>query len=430
MKIATIEEAIDDYKVGKPVIIVDDECRENEGDLCLAAEKVTPELINFMAKYARGLICLSLAPEIVDKLKLPMMVSENESSFQTAFTISIEAARGVTTGISAADRATTILTAINDDVKPNDIVCPGHVFPLRAKKMGVMSRRGQTEGSVDLAKIAGMKPASVICEIMNDDGTMARMKDLELFAERHQLKIITIESLFQYRLKHEIFVQKEAMAQIPTPYGGKFKAIAYKNEIDKRIHLAFVKGEINSDETVLVRVHSECLTGDIFDSHLCDCGTQLRKALEMIGSEGKGVLLYMRDHEGRGIGLINKLKAYAIQAQGFDTVEANEALGFEADLRDYAISAQILKDLGVNKVRLLTNNPVKIKGLKQYGITKIKRVPIEIKAKESNRFYLETKRLKMGHLLSESYADLDNDMFVETMIRERLVDLAIPGPIV
>lgn len=395
-KFNTIDEAIEDIAKGKMVILVDDEDRENEGDLCMAAEKVTPAAINFMAKYGRGLICLSLTPQRVEELKLPMMTEENTSSFGTAFTVSIEAKKGVTTGISAADRATTILTAIDPKTKPEDLARPGHVFPLRAKPGGVLQRAGQTEGSVDLARLAGLYPAGVICEIMNDDGTMARVPELMEFAKRHNLKIVTIKDLIHYRIRTERFVRRIADVSLPTDYGD-FRAIAYANDLDPNIHIALIKGEIK-DEPVLVRVHSECLTGDVFSSKRCDCGEQLHKAMEMIEKAGKGVILYMRQ-EGRGIGLANKLKAYELQDKGLDTVEANLKLGFKPDLRDYGIGAQILLDLGVRRMRLMTNNPKKIVGLEGYGLKVVERVPIETRPHENNIIYLRTKKKKLGHML-------------------------------
>jgi len=402
--INTIEEALDDIRQGKMVILVDDEDRENEGDLTMAAEKVTPEAINFMAKYGRGLICLSLTEERLNELRLPMMVLDNTSRFQTAFTVSIDARKGVTTGISVADRAATILTAIDDSTTSEDLVSPGHVFPLRARNGGVLVRTGQTEGSVDLARLAGLKSSGVICEIMNEDGTMSRMPDLRVFAERHGLKIVTIADLIKYRLHKESLVRRIAEAKIPTKYGGLFTAIAYENDVDPFHHLALVKGDIQPDDEVLVRVHSQCLTGDVFGSRRCDCEEQLHKAMAMVEKEGKGVIVYMRQ-EGRGIGLVNKLRAYCLQDLGRDTVEANEALGFQADMRDYGIGAQILVNLGLHKIRLMTNNPRKIKGLEGYGIKVIERIPIESKPSQENIEYLKTKAKKMGHILSIKSGD-------------------------
>jgi 3,4-dihydroxy 2-butanone 4-phosphate synthase/GTP cyclohydrolase II len=379
---------------------VDDEDRENEGDLTIAAENVTPEAINFMAKYGRGLICLALGPEQVEKLQLPMQPRRNESRFGTAFTVSIEAAEGVTTGISAHDRATTILKAVQEHSGPEDISTPGHVFPLRAREGGVLVRAGQTEGSVDLARLAGLKPAAVICEIMRDDGTMARMPDLEEFAAESGLNIATIEDVIAYRSKFDSLVEPVGEADLPTRYGD-FRAVAYKSQTDEFTHIALIKGEIREDEPVLVRVHSECLTGDVFGSLRCDCGSQLQEALSMIRREGKGVLLYMRQ-EGRGIGLGNKIKAYHLQDEGKDTVEANLALGFHADLREYGIGAQILVHLGIRKMRLMTNNPKKIVGLEGYGMEVTDRVPLECPVNENNKMYLRAKKEKMGHILQVS----------------------------
>ena len=405
----TIDEAIREIQNGGMVILVDDEDRENEGDLCMAAEKVTPEAINFMAKYGRGLICLAMSGEMIDRLDLPMMVDHNTSPYQTGFTVSIEARCGVTTGISAADRATTIHAAVADNAKPTDLVRPGHIFPLKARDGGVMVRVGQTEGSVDLARLAGLKSAGVICEVMDDDGTMARMPALEKFSETHNVGICTIADLVEYRMLNESFVHRSAEAMIPTAFGGQFKMIAFENDVDHLLHIALVKGDIDPEKPTLVRVHSECMTGDIFGSMRCDCGDQLHRAMGMIAEEGNGVVLYLRQ-EGRGIGLVNKLKAYDLQQnQGLDTVEANQKLGFKDDLRDYGLGAQMLVDLGVRQMRLLTNNPKKMVGLEGYGLTIVEQIPIEVEPNEYNRCYLECKKLKMGHLLETDFTSSKAD---------------------
>jgi 3,4-dihydroxy 2-butanone 4-phosphate synthase/GTP cyclohydrolase II len=393
-----IPEIIDDIRAGKMIILVDNEDRENEGDLTIAAEKVTPEVINFMARHGRGLICLAMTEQKCDELKLQPMVTENTSAFETAFTVSIEAKENVTTGISAADRATTVLAAVNPEAVADDLARPGHIFPLRARDGGVLVRTGQTEGSVDLARIAGLVPAGVICEVMKDDGSMARVPDLIEFAKEHDLKMCSIEDLIKYRRLTERLVTQSVTTKIPTPYGD-FDLHVYETSVDNWHHLAFVKGDVAGRKDVLVRVHSECLTGDVFGSQRCDCGSQLHKALAMIEEEGRGVLLYMRQ-EGRGIGLHNKIKAYALQDQGLDTVEANEKLGFKPDLRDYGIGAQILSDLGLSEIQLMTNNPRKIVGLEGYNLKVSKRIPIEIEPQEKNLKYLNAKREKLGHMLS------------------------------
>ncbi|MDR1050114.1 MAG: bifunctional 3,4-dihydroxy-2-butanone-4-phosphate synthase/GTP cyclohydrolase II [Deltaproteobacteria bacterium] len=398
MPISTIEEALTDMRAGRMVILVDDENRENEGDLVLAAQHTTPEAVNFMITHARGLVCLAMTAEKVDSLGLQQMSADNRSPFQTAFTVSVEARRGVTTGISAADRATTILAAVAEGAGPDDLVVPGHVFPLRAKPGGVLVRTGQTEGSVDLARLAGLTPAGVICEVMNEDGTMSRLPDLEIFSQKHGIKVVTVADLIAYRLRHEKLVRLAAKTVLPTERA-LFDLHAYVTEVDNSEYLALTLGDLKSEEPVLVRVHSQCLTGDTLGSLRCDCGDQLRESMRQITQAGRGVLLYV-PQEGRGIGLVNKIKAYALQDQGADTVEANLALGFPEDNRDYGLGAQVLRDLGVKRMRLLTNNPSKMVALEGYGLKVAERVPIEMPPKPENFRYMETKCNKMGHMLN------------------------------
>jgi len=401
--LSSIAEAIEDVKAGKFLIIVDDESRENEGDLIMAAEKVTAEAINFMTLHARGLICLPITGKRLDELRIPLMVSENTSRFSTAFTVSVEAKHGVSTGISAADRAATIKAIINPATQPDDLALPGHMFPLRAREGGVLVRAGHTEAVVDLARLAGLYPAGVLCEIMNEDGSMARLPQLEVMAEQHGIKIVSIADLITYRRRHERLVHRIAEAKLPTKYG-EFTAIAYKSDIDPDEHLALVMGDISTEEPVLVRVHSECVTGDVFGSLRCDCGEQIALAMQSIARESRGVFLYMRQ-EGRGIGFHNKIRAYALQDKGLDTVEANLSLGFAPDLRDYGVGAQILAELGLHGIRLLTNNPKKVVGLEGYGLKVVETVPIITPPNPYNRDYLEVKRKKLGHLLKRPDTD-------------------------
>lgn len=407
MPLSTVEDVIEDIKAGRMVIIVDDEDRENEGDLAMAAEMITPEAINFMATEGRGLICTPMLSQRLDQLRLPMMVQENTARLSTAFTVSVDVLKGATTGISAHDRAATVKSLLDPATRPEDLGRPGHIFPLRYMEGGVLARAGQTEASVDLARLAGLYPAGVICEIMAQDGTMARMPSLEKFARLHDLKIVTVADIIAYRRQHERLIERVAEARIPTRHG-EFTAVSYRSIVDKDEHVALVKGDIHPDEPILVRVHSECLTGDVFDSIRCDCGAQMELALQAIENEGKGVFLYMRQ-EGRGIGIHNKLKAYALQDEGYDTVEANIKLGFAPDLRHYGVGAQILTDLGVKKMRFLTNNPRKVVGLDSFGLEIVERVPIITPPTSENRRYLETKANRMGHLLDIEQFDSNSE---------------------
>jgi 3,4-dihydroxy 2-butanone 4-phosphate synthase/GTP cyclohydrolase II len=414
---STIEEAIEDVRAGKMVVVCDAEDRENEGDLTMAAQFATPEAINFMAKHGRGLICLALTGERCDELGLDLMAAKNESGFGTNFTVSIEAREGVSTGISAHDRARTIQVAIDPRTKPQDLVQPGHMFPLKAKPGGVLERTGQTEAAVDLARLAGLNPSGVICEVMNDDGTMARVPDLVQYCERHALRMITVADLIAYRRKHDKLIERVVETGLPTDYG-EFNVVGFRSLVDEKHHIAMVKGEVDGREDVLVRVHSECLTGDVFHSQRCDCGQQLETALRQIEDEGQGVLLYLAQ-EGRGIGLLNKLRAYKLQEEGLDTVDANLKLGLPADLRDYGIGAQILVDLGLTTIRLLTNNPKKIVGLEGYGLRVTDQIPIQHDATAHNRDYLRTKKEKLGHLLHHQGLALDEQMIHEEHVRDR-----------
>src|ERR1700755_407712 len=422
---ATVEEALEEIRAGHMVVVCDDEDRENEGDLTMAARFAAPEAVNFRAKEGRGLICLALTPDRCDELGLDLMAAKNESPFETAFTVSVEAREGVTTGISAADRAHTIQVAIDPESSPRDLVQPGHVFPLKAKPGGVLERTGQTEAAVDLARLAGLNPSGVICEIMNDDGTMARGADLTLYCERHGLKMITVADLIAYRRKHDRLVERVVETRLPTGFG-EFTAVGYRSLVDGQHHVALVKGEVAGRENVLVRVHSECLTGDVFHSLRCDCGEQLESALSMIEREGSGVLLYLAQ-EGRGIGLLNKLKAYNLQDQGYDTVEANLELGLPVDLRDYGIGAQILVDLGLSSIRILTNNPKKIRGLEGYGLSVVSQVPIEHAPNPHNEAYLRTKRDRMGHALHHQGLALDEEMVHDEQVTDRERKQSQPG---
>jgi 3,4-dihydroxy 2-butanone 4-phosphate synthase / GTP cyclohydrolase II len=417
MSFATVEDALEEIRAGRMVVVCDDEDRENEGDLTLAAQFATPEAVNFMAKEGRGLICLALTPQRCDELGLDLMAAKNESSFATPFTVTIEARDGVTTGISAADRARTIQVAIDPRSAPRDLVQPGHIFPLKAKPGGVLERTGQTEAAVDLARLAGLNPAGVICEVMNDDGTMARVPDLERYCARHGLKMITVADLIAYRRRHDKLVERVVTTRLPTAFG-EFEVVGYRSLVDDKHHVAMVKGEVEGEQDVVVRVHSECLTGDVFHSLRCDCGEQLESALAMIENEGRGVLLYLAQ-EGRGIGLLNKLKAYNLQDKGLDTVDANLELGLPVDLRDYGIGAQILSDLGLTSIRILTNNPKKIRGLEGYGLSVTDQIPIQHAPNPHNEAYLRAKRDRLGHSLHHQGLALDEQMLHDEHVHDR-----------